>query len=59
MCTLCDFYALHRYSQLVPFMDFRTDFGDDVFEAFFGLGKRLILSFARYIGYIYCIYYWY
>ena len=32
---------MSRYSQLVPFMDFRTDYGKDVIESFYGIDKML------------------
>ena len=32
---------MFRYSQLVPFMDFRSDYGPDVIEAFWGTDQIL------------------
>ena len=32
---------MSRYSQLVPFMDFRSDYGPDVIEAFWGINQIL------------------
>ena len=32
---------MSRYSQLVPFMDIRTDYGYDVLEAFYGIDQML------------------
>ena len=32
---------MSRYSQLVPFMDFRSDYGPDVIEAFWGMDQIL------------------
>ena len=38
-CFGCWGILMSRYSQLVPFMDFRTDYGDNVIEAFWGIDQ--------------------
>ena len=35
---------MFRYSNLVPFMDFRSDFGPGVVEAFWGIGQTYHLG---------------
>ena len=42
---------MSRYSQLVPFIDFRTDYGKDVIESFYGI-EQILAEYWLNITYI-------